>query len=146
MHLPSLDSVNYTLAILGIVALFIGWWRGWWESPRRRETRARDKAVAEAILGEPEVRDLAGKVIAPSKPGLVSRTSTLEQAVSTLVDQDARIKLLETDVEMLKRRELKDLALIIERAKTAETAGEALKLIRERDTLDGTADEPSGEL
>jgi hypothetical protein len=97
VDLPSLDSVNYTLAILGITAIFVGWWRGWWESPRRREARARDKAVAEAILGEPAVHDLAGNIIMPSKPGLVSRTSTLEAAVSTLVDQDTRIKHLETD-------------------------------------------------
>lgn len=141
MNLPSLDSVNYTLAILGIAGLVVGWWRGWWESPRRRETRARDKAVAEAILGEPEVHDLAGKVIMPAKPGLVSRTSTLELAVSTLIDQDARIKHLETD-HGARLKALEDAR--VERLVTQAESAHMWRAVADNAATD--ADEPSGEL
>jgi hypothetical protein len=141
VNLPSLDSVNYTLAILGIVGLFVGWWRGWWESPRRREARARDKAVAEAILGEPAVHDLAGKIIAPAQPGLVARTSTLEQAVSTLVDQDARIKYLETN-HGARIKALEDAR--VERLVSQAESAHMWRAVA--DNAADLGDEPSGEL
>lgn len=52
-------------------------------------------ALADAILGEPAIRDRAGRKIQDERPGLVARTDVLEDAVTKLVDQDARITRLE---------------------------------------------------
>lgn len=81
MSIPSLDSVNYTLAIFGIVTMGVGWWRGWFESPAKRKKREQDKAVADAILGEPPIKDRNETVITPGQPGLVHRVATVEEAV-----------------------------------------------------------------
>lgn len=109
VNLPSLNSVDWLLGILGIAAILVGWGRGWLESPKRRTEREQNKAVADAILGEAAVKDRNDNVITPGQPGLVHRVTTVEEAVvefrhmvglltetqHTLSDHGARIKALE---------------------------------------------------
>ncbi len=107
LTLPSLDSVNYTLAILGIVGVILGWWstakkkakveqeEHEAELAKQAIERARREKADNAILGESEIRDASGAILQPAKPGLVARTATLEQAVGVLVDQDSRLKKIE---------------------------------------------------
>lgn len=95
MDLATLTYISTLLTILSVVVGCIGYVRGWWESPERKEERDRQKAMADALLGEAVVRDRQGKIIDPGKPGLVARTVGLEEAVATLVNQDARIKAVE---------------------------------------------------
>lgn len=104
-------NTAWTIVATMLVAVVGGgfaWWRGWLESPRRREERAiaaeaakRSAAMADAILGESEVRDLGGGVISPARPGLVDRTATLEVAVATLVNQQGQLDALTGRVEVV---------------------------------------------
>lgn len=86
------DQITFAGALVAVAVGLISVWL--WVRPGMQ----RSAAVADAILGEQEVTDRAGKVIAPARPGLVSRTATLEQAVATLVNQDARLAALELTV------------------------------------------------
>lgn len=94
--MPSLNTVNYTLGILSIVALVGGWWiagRSKRKTERERISaeRTRNEAVGNVILGEPAILDATGGELQPAKPGLGARTTTLEQAIGKLVDQDQRL-------------------------------------------------------
>lgn len=122
----------------------VGWKRDWFESPKRKaareaEQQAREqaKAVADAILGEAETRDRSGNVLTPKQPGLVARTTVLEEAVRTLVNQETRIKKLEDAVGILNPTVASLLTASHERAATADAAAQALRLVNERDTIDG---------
>lgn len=96
--LIALCSGGGTLA-LGV----IGQLRGWWESPRRKEERAKveedrklNQAMAAALLGRAEIRDNAGGILVPKELGLVAKVDELDRTVATIVNQDTRIKALET--------------------------------------------------
>lgn len=78
MNLPSLDSVNWTLGILGIAALLIGAWRS--------KSRQRLAAALDALIGREEVKDRSGNVLAPAQPGAMHRLETMETAVTTLAE------------------------------------------------------------
>ena len=86
--LTALTIVSLTLGVLGAM---YGLWR------RVRPVVRRLGAGLDALVGREAVTDRAGREIEPAQPGLVHRTTTLEQAVATLVDQDARIKHIEDD-------------------------------------------------
>lgn len=160
LDFPSLDSVNYTLGLLGIAAIVVGWWRGWWESPRRREQRERERAMHEALLGAPEERDLSGTVTREARPGLVAlqradseRLEKVEDAIvefrhvlGIVTEFSGRMDRVEADVSVLKNRRVEDALAMAERTMTAASATEALRLIRDRDVEDGESDEPSGEI
>lgn len=117
----------------------LGWW--WRKQPEREAERARNAAVADAILGRAEVLDLSRNEIAPAQPGLVHRVSGVEEAV---VEFRHAIGLL---TETLKRIDTLDARLqVLERA-TAErllTKAESAamwKAIADRDDIDGEAEE-----
>lgn len=135
MTLPSLDSVNYTLAILGIIGFVVGWWRGWWESPRRRQQRSQDRAVHDAILGEAVVRDRNEKVIRPGQPGLMHRVTKVEEAV---VEFRHVVGLL---TEVQKRLDIHDAAInaliagSLERAATAMSSAALLQAVANKDLI-----------
>lgn len=76
---------------VGILGAAYGTWR------RFRPSVRRATAAIDALVGKEAVTDRSGKEIEPAQPGLVHRTTTLEQAVATLVNQDERIKHLEND-------------------------------------------------
>lgn len=78
MNLPSLDSVNWTLGILGIGVILWGIWRS--------KARQRLSAALDALIGREEVTDRSGKVIAPAQPGAMHRLETMEAAVTTLAE------------------------------------------------------------
>lgn len=95
-------------AVIAVTGIAVAYYQGWLESPRRREERElaaqmaiRNAAVADAILGEEAVNDLAGEEITPKRPGLVARTATLEKAIATLVNQNTRITHVEERVDRL---------------------------------------------
>jgi hypothetical protein len=117
----------------------LGWW--WRKQPEREAERARNAAVADAILGRAEVLDLSRNEIAPAQPGLVHRVSGVEEAV---VEFRHAIGLL---TETLKRIDTLDARLqVLERA-TAErllTKAESAamwKAIADRDDIDGETGE-----
>lgn len=112
-----------------------------------RPSAKRASAVADAILGEEAVQDRSGNIIAPERPGLVARTTTLEAAVATLVNQDARLAALEaakvaheSRITVLEDARVERLVEKAERISTAEASTEALRLIRDRDSIDGETD------
>lgn len=108
LSFPSLDSVNYTLALLSIIALGLTWWSAGRskrriEAERAKAERMRAEAQAErqeqiagVILGTPAVTDATGAILVDEQPGLGARTKTLEEAVSVLLVNDTRITNLET--------------------------------------------------
>lgn len=145
------------LAVAGAVVTVLGgggvlgWW--WRKQPERKHERERAKAADDAILGEPEVLDRRGKQIAPGSPGLVHRVAQVEEAVvefrhmsGLLTEVLGRIDTLDNRVNLLEQTNVKDIVLAAERAATAAASVEVLRLVRERDTFDGDADEPGGEL
>lgn len=164
--MPNLSNLNYTISILTILSFGISWWLGWLESPRKRAERTRaiaeaeraeqaraealvqSKAVADAILGQVEERDSSGRLLREEQPGLVARTATLEQAVTTLIDQRDQIKDLrdahgqhETRLSIIEPT----LAALVnaqrERASMREENASMFNAIAERDTTLGEADE-----
>lgn len=94
------------VALIGIAVAYL---QGWLESPRRRDERekaaaaaARNEAMADAMLGEPEVRDLAGGIIKQKVPGMVDRVSTLEVGFALMADQKEQLSAMTTEVRSLR--------------------------------------------
>lgn len=78
MKLPSLQSVNYTIGLLTIVAIL---WGGW-----KSKFRQRLSAGLDALIGREEVTDRSGNVLTPAQPGAMHRLETMEAAVTTLAE------------------------------------------------------------
>lgn len=152
MNLATLTYVSTLLTVLSVVLGFFGYVRGWWESPDRKEERARQKAMADALLGEAPVLDRRGEVIDPGKPGLVAlqrasddRLSKVEEAFVKLADQGAAIR---TNTESIAELHAKDaehdavMAVIIahtfDAAARANLEAERLKAARKNNgAIDG---------
>lgn len=96
MSLPSLDSVNWTLGILGIAATFVGVWRS--------KTRKRFFAAVDAFVGREEVTDRSGNVLTPAQPGAIHRLETMETAVTTLAEVVTDQRELRGEVSALHQR------------------------------------------
>lgn len=141
MSLPDPDSLNYTVTVLGILGILVGWWRGWFESPKRRSQRAQDKAVADAILGEPPVKDRNEKVITPGQPGLVHRVAQVEEAVVEF----RHVIALYTETQ--KRLDIHDRAInaliagSLERAATAMSSAAMWTAVHNKDVIDAASEE-----
>jgi hypothetical protein len=145
MPLPSLDSVNYTLALLTLAGIPLAVWRS--------KSRRRISAAADAILGSEPVLDADHKEMRPGRPGLVHRVSQVEEAVvefrhlvGIVTEAMGRIDSLDTRIAALENTHVKDIIQMAERAATAAASAEMLRLVNERDTVTGQADEPKGEL
>lgn len=135
-HLPSLDSVNWTLGILGIGVILVGGWRS--------KARQRLSAGLDALIGREEVTDRSGKVITPAQPGAMHRLETMEAAVTTLAEVITDQHELRAEVSQLKGRiGIAESHISIlraaseERAATANVSAEMLRLARDRDVLEG---------
>lgn len=96
MNLPSLDSVNWTLGMLGIAGVLVGGWRS--------KSRKRIGAALDALVGREEVTDRSGKVIMPAQPGAMHRLETMEAAVTTLAEVVTDQHELRAEVAGLKNR------------------------------------------
>jgi hypothetical protein len=145
--LLGITVLNWTVAALTICALLGGAWL------RFRPSVRRWTAVVDAILGEPAELDRAGKVSRPEQPGLVHRVASVEEAVvefrhlvGLVTEALGRIDGLENRVASLEDKRVNDIVIAAERAATAAASAEMLRLVHERDTKDGDAAEPSGEL
>lgn len=149
MHPLQLHAENI-LAALGVAGAIVtilggggvlGWW--WRKQPERERDRERNAAVADAILGEPEVTDRSGEVIQPARPGLVHRVGTVEEAVIKMGDLAAlitealrRIDTVDARVQVLERA-------TVERLLTKAESAAMWKAVADRDVIDGSAeDEP----
>lgn len=92
-------------------------------------------AVADAILGSPQIKDRRGEVIDEGAPGLVHRVAQVEEAV---VEFRHMVGLLTETQKRLDQHDAAINALIagsLERAATAMSSAEMLRLVSERDTL-----------
>lgn len=98
-------------------------------------------ALADAMLGSPPIRDRRNEIIDPGKPGLVHRVDQVEEAV---VEFRHLVGLLTETQHTLARHDAAINALIagsLERAATAMSSAEMLRLVNERDTLDAETEE-----
>lgn len=139
------DTILAYVAVAGAVVTVLGgggvlgWW--WRKQPQREEERARNTAVAVAILGEPAVPDRSGAELQPARPGLVHRVGTLEEAV---VEFRHTLGLL---TETLKRLDEHERRLgELERARTERALAQAesaqmWRAVADRDVLDSDADD-----
>lgn len=100
LPLPSLDSINYTIALLTLIGIGIAIWRS--------KSRRRMNAVADAILGQEEVTDSTGGIIRRGEPGLVHRVTQVEvaivefrHAIALFTEAQHRIDQLEQRVKTL---------------------------------------------
>lgn len=100
LPLPSLGSINYTIALLTLIGAGLAIWRS--------KSRRRMHAVADAILGQEEVTDSSGGVIRRGEPGLVARVGEVEKAViefrhiiGILTETQKRIDLIDQRVKSL---------------------------------------------
>lgn len=148
MDLPTLTYVSTLLTIISVVIGFVGYVRGWWESPERKEERARQKSMADALLGEAAVLDRQGKELDPGNPGLVHRVSQVEEAVvefrhmtGLLTEVLGRVDAIEHDHKEVSRRvDDHDTAIASLIASTFERgANAALAVEQQRDTINGEA-------
>lgn len=124
--------------ILGGGLVLLGFGLGWFF---RFGPGAKMGAVADAILGTPEVKDRRGGVLDPGHTGLVARMSEVEErftgvekALSQLADQQTAILAL---AERMDRAENTIASLVMasaERAATAASAAAVLNLIRDERT------------
>ena len=132
------------LAVAGAVVTVLGgggvlgWW--WRKQPEREAARARNAAVADAILGEEAVRDRSGEVIQPSRPGLVHRVGTVEEAVIKMGDLAGlitealrRIDTIDSRVQVLEHAAMEK---IVTKAESAAM----WKVLADRDVIDGEDD------
>lgn len=146
------QTIGTYTAIGALAIAIIGQLRGWWESPRRKEERAKveqdrklNQAIATALLGRAEVTDNAGGILVPKELGLVAKVDMLDRTVTTLVDRDSRIKALEAAyVSLTTRVDAKDaeqdaaIAAII--AHTFDTGAQAnleAERLKARGTIEG---------
>lgn len=83
MGLAFVLTIAGGLIVAGVVAVFQRWLSN---KPQRDKDAERARAMQDAILGSGEVKDLGGGVIAKAEPGLVQRTSVLEETVAKVVD------------------------------------------------------------
>lgn len=93
-------------------------------------------AVADAILGSPPIRDRRGELIDDGSPGLVHRVAQVEEAV---VEFRHMVGLLTETQKRLDQHDAAINALIagsLERAATAMSSAELLRLVNDRDVLD----------
>lgn len=92
-------------------------------------------ALADAILGSPPVRDRRGELIDDGSPGLVHRVSQVEEAV---VEFRHMVGLLTETQKRLDQHDAAINALIagsLERAATAMSSAEMLRLVNDRDVI-----------
>lgn len=148
--MPTLDSVNYTLALLSVIGLLAGWWsvarnKRKAEKERREADRARAEVAAErqeqiagVILGIPAITDATGAILADEVPGLGARTKTLEEAVSVLLVNDSRI----TNVELTQAEHSASIAALLA-DKWERGANAALKAVKKQqaNTVEAEVDE-----
>lgn len=143
--------------LISLVSLAVGGITIWiFARPGVRRVRA----SAEAILGEEPVLDRSGNLIQPGRPGLVhlqrensARLTTVEEAIvefrhltGIVTEFQGTLARLEHRVTSLEDNRVKDIVNAAERAATAATSAEMLRLVNERDTVDSTATEPAGDI
>lgn len=137
----SSERILAYLAVAGAVVSILGgggvlgWW--WRKQPEREEERRRNAAVADAILGEPEVMDRSGEQIQPPRPGLVHRVGTVEEAVikmgdlaSLITEALKRIDGIDARVRVLEHSTVERIVARAESAAMWQAVGD-------RDVLDG---------
>lgn len=93
-------------------------------------------ALGDAMLGSPQIRDRRGEVLDPGSPGLVHRVAQVEEAV---VEFRHMVGLLTETQKRLDQHDAAINALIagsLERAATAMSSAEMLRLVNDRDVLD----------
>lgn len=93
-------------------------------------------ALGDAMLGSPQIRDRRGEILDPGSPGLVHRVAQVEEAV---VEFRHLIGLLTETQKRLDRLDAAVNALIagsLERAATAMSSAELLRLVNDRDVID----------
>lgn len=102
MNLEDLNAS--TGALLGVIALLgvvVGWLK--WLRPRWRRVKDDALGARDALVGREAIIDRAsGREVAPAIPGIGHRMATVEQALTTLVNNEARLSALEHDVAELK--------------------------------------------
>lgn len=103
----------------------------------------------DAIVGRDAITDPAdGRVLAPALPGIGQRMSTVEDAVKTLTQVVAdqrelrdRVDAHETRLNVLEPTVATLVAASAERAATAAAAAQAMRLVNDRDVIDGDSTE-----
>jgi alpha-D-ribose 1-methylphosphonate 5-triphosphate synthase subunit PhnG len=143
--LAYLAVAGAAMTVLGGGGL-LGWW--WRNQPKREQERARNAAMADAILGEPAVLDRSSNEIQPPRPGLVHRVGTVEDAIvefrhaiGVYTEVLGRLDRVEQDVASLKDARVQHIVSAAERAATAAASAEMLRLAAERDTIRGDVDD-----
>ncbi len=147
----------FVAGIVGILAGAAGVWTAIRPAMlKRQEDDARSRAIHDALLGDAEQRDLAGQLIRPGTPGLIHRVATVEsdnaelkKALTRLATVVSNQEEMRGDIARLKGDRAGErlgklepvvaalLTASAERAATADAAAQALRLVHERDTLEG---------
>lgn len=132
----------------------LGWF--WRKQPERKAERERRRAADEAIIGRAPVLDEAGGVMEEARPGLVhlqrqdsARLRKVEEAIvefrhlaGITTELQGEVGRLAHRVGLLEDQRVETIVAAAERAATAASATEALRLIRDRDTEDGETTGP----
>lgn len=147
--MPDLGSSE---AIFTVIVAIAGFALGTW---LRLGPGKQVSAMADALLGEQEVKDRSGKVVREARPGLVhlqredsARLSKVEEAVvefrhviGIYTEVIGRLTQVEADVAILKDDRVKDIVTAAERAATAAVSTEMLRLADRAGVIDAESDE-----
>lgn len=124
--------LGIVLGVLGVVSIVGGaWWK--WERPRWQRQEARGQtidAMAEVILGSPEVLDRSGSVAQKAQPGVPARIDKLDVRLDELqgevrgmkADLHGRVTHLETVTVSLIQR-VQGVEVAIEGCPAHQSAG-----------------------
>lgn len=128
------------LAIAGLLVTTAGGLIAIWVFFRPGIKRA--TATFDAILGTEPVTDRRGGVIREGQTGLVARTTTLEEAVATLVNQDARIAAVEAAVAAHENRIRAQEVAAEERIAIRQESAAVFRAVADREVVDADTEEP----
>lgn len=95
------QTTELALALGGLLVMVGGWLR--WVRPKWRHFKNDALGARDVLVGRDAIIDRAsGREVAPAIPGIGHRMATVEQALTTLVNNEHRLSALEIDVAELK--------------------------------------------
>lgn len=138
------DGLQIALTLSTLMALWIGWAKA--VRPRWRRFWDRVDGVMDTLNGRDEFIDPTTGRRVPAVPALGTRMGNMEDTLSTVANQQRLLENHETRITALENDRVKDIITSAERAATAAASANMFRLAVERDTTDGQADEPKGEV
>lgn len=144
MTLPSPDRLAAIYTLCGLLALWVGWLKV--ARPKWRRFRDRVSGTLDSIAGrEPIVDKSSGRELAPRMPPIGEHLANINDRLNQLSDVRGTLDNHEGRLQALEDSRVEKIVSAAERAATAASSAEMLRLVSEHGTVDGESHE-AGEL